>query len=847
LGEIEAALQEHSGVKQAAVIAREEDGGEKRLVAYVVPASTELKNQELKDHLRERLPEYMVPAAYVHLEELPLTVNGKLERKRLPSPATGIEARGAVVPAFTGPRDLEEEILCGIWQHVLKLERVGVEDNFFELGGHSLLATQVISRVRTVFGLELAIRALFEAPTVAGLAEWVKRARGTSQVMAPPLVRVVRKGDRPLSYAQQRLWFLDQLAPESTAYNIPFALRLRGELNREALGKSFQELVRRHEALRTTFAMRDGSPVQVIANEFEMKIEDVDLLGLKEEQREAEARRVAQEEVESAFDLGSGPLLRVKLVRVGEQEHVLVVNMHHIVSDGWSAGIMIREFRCLYEGYVRGEAPSLPELKIQYGDYAEWQREWLQGEVLEGQIEYWRKQLEGVRELELGTDRARPAVMSQRGAMYSFTVAEDMLRKVEELSQREGVTLYMTLLAALQVVLWRYSGQEDIAVGTPVAGRKRTETEGLIGFFINTLVLRTRMRGEWSFRELLGEVRERTLEAYEHQDVPFEKLVDELEVERDMSRTPLFQVAMVLQNAGQEELQLGGLEVEEYSLAEENRTAKFDLTWGLWESGRGLQGGVEYNTDLYERETVARMVERWQGVLEQGVENAEKRLREISLWGTGEGGWVLGWGVYGGRGERGRNGERRKLCAVGGAEGGGGAGEDSGGGRRGAADVWRDEPAGRAVGALSEEARGEGGDASGGVSGRCRSLGGGDPGSDEGGRSSGRTVRGRIAGAAGEDGGEFADRAGDNGGAAGGIVWGWGAVAVAGGGAEEGGTGERRGRWGKGRWERRRRRRRRRRRGSGVRAVSGMWRRGAGWGDGGAAGSGGQWGAGRKE
>jgi hypothetical protein len=361
-----------------------------------------------------------------------------------------------------------------------------------------------------------------------------------------------------------------------------------------------------------------------------LEIGQIDLQDRPEQEREVAARNIAREDLSVPFDLARGPLIRAKLLRLGNEEHVLLVNMHHIVSDAWSIGIMVREIAQLYEAARMGKDAGLPELKIQYGDYAEWQREWLQGEVLEGQIEYWRKQLEGVRELELGTDRARPAVMSQRGAMYSFTVAEDMLRKVEELSQREGVTLYMTLLAALQVVLWRYSGQEDIAVGTPVAGRKRTETEGLIGFFINTLVLRTRMRGEWSFRELLGEVRERTLEAYEHQDVPFEKLVDELEVERDMSRTPLFQVAMVLQNAGQEELQLGGLEVEEYSLAEENRTAKFDLTWGLWESGRGLQGGVEYNTDLYERETVARMVERWQGVLEQGVESGEGMEKEES-------------------------------------------------------------------------------------------------------------------------------------------------------------------------------------------------------------------------
>ena len=639
LGEIEAALRKHEAISNVAVIVREDKLQGKRLVAYVVtkekPAPTA---GELRKFLEEKLPEYMVPSVFVEMTDLPFMAGGgKLDRKRLPEPAEDEETAQE-------PRTPTEEILCGIWGDVLKRERIGANQNFFTLGGHSLLATQVISRVRHVFNLELPLRVLFEAQTVAALAERIEQEKQAANFASvPPLRRVPREKPLPLSYAQQRLWFLDQLEPGSAAYNIPFKLRLKGELNREAVAWALNEMVRRHEVLRTRFVVRDGSPVQEIAEEFHVKLEEEEIAAGTSEEREEEARRLAREEVGRAFDLEQGPLLRVKLLRVDEQEHVLVVTMHHIVSDGWSMGIAIREFVQLYAGYVRGEKAELPELGVQYADYAVWQREWLQGEVLERQIGYWKKQLKNLQTLELPTDRPRPAVMSQRGGRIQVGVKAEVLRGLQKLSREEGVTLFMTLLASWQMLLARYSGQSDIVVGVPIAGRTRVETNGLIGCFVNTLVLRSRVRKEERVRELLRQVRERTLEAYEHQEVPFEKLVEELQPERDLSRQPLFQVMFGLQNmwmqgegAESEGLKLPGLEVRAVKEKQEEVTAKFDLMLLVQEGEEGLGGVLEYNVDLFDGESVERMVERWERVLEQVVEDVERPIGGMELLGEEE-------------------------------------------------------------------------------------------------------------------------------------------------------------------------------------------------------------------
>ncbi|MET0396582.1 MAG: amino acid adenylation domain-containing protein, partial [Longimicrobiaceae bacterium] len=542
-GEVEGALRRSGGVADCVVVAREDVPGDKRLVAYVVG---EADADTLREHLRLSLPEHMVPAAFVALERLPLTPNGKLDREALPAPD--------FAPAgerYVAPRTPVEEVLAEIWAEVLGLERVGVTDGFFELGGHSLLATRVVSRVRRVFAVELPLRALFEGPTVAELAGRVEALRRAELPVLPPVVPVGRTGALPLSFAQERLWFIDRLEPGSAVYSIPMAWRLGGALDAAALRRALGEIVRRHEALRTVFADVDGSPVQVIVpfGGFAVPVED--LSGLGEADREAALGRRAGHEARRAFDLAAGPLFRAALLRLGAGDHVLLLSMHHIVSDGWSMGVLFRELSALYAAYREGGESPLAEPGVQYADYAVWQREQLAGEALDRQMAYWKARLAGAPELlELPTDRPRPPVRTYRGATVPLDLPLDLLDRLQRLGRSEGATLYMTLLGAFQVLLSRYGGSEDVVVGSPIAGRTRGEVEGLIGFFVNTLVLRTDLSGDPSFRAVLGRVREATLGAYEHQEVPFEKLVAELQPERSLSHSPLFNVMFTLQESG---------------------------------------------------------------------------------------------------------------------------------------------------------------------------------------------------------------------------------------------------------------------------------------------------------
>ncbi|HYO56981.1 amino acid adenylation domain-containing protein, partial [Archangium sp.] len=629
LGEMEVVLLQHPAVSTATVIVREDVPGNQRLVAYVVPEpERDADAAVLRAFLKERLPEYMVPSAFVSMEALPLTPNGKVDRRALPAPASQ-EEEGA----FVAPRSPGEELVAGIWAQLLGVPKVGRHDNFFALGGHSLLATQVASRLRNAFKAEFPLRWLFEAPTVAVLAQRLDSARREMHApQALPLAPVPRDGPLPLSFSQQRLWFLDQLSPGDSSFNIALAARVMGSLEVESLEWSLRELCRRHESLRTTFAMVQGQPVQVISPEPRLQLGVVDLSGLPEQEREAEVQRRADADAAQPFELTKGPLLRAQLLRLAPREWVLLLAIHHIVTDGWSMGLFFKELGALYEAHSRGKPSPLPELSIQYGDHAVWQRSWLSGEVLESQLAYWRKQLSGAPAvLELPTDHPRPAFRSTRGAVAvgpMFPPA--LIQALRGVAQKEGVTFFMLLEAAFHTLLHRYSGQDDISVGTTVTGRTRTETEPLIGLFINTLVFRVNLAGEPTFRELLARVREMALGAYEHQDVPFEKLVDELAPERSLSHAPLFQAVFDVGGP------VGGMptklaELELTPLSTQVTTTKFDLALLMVDHEDGLVGVCDYSTDLFEEQTIRRMLGHLKTLLEGVAANVEQRLSKLPL------------------------------------------------------------------------------------------------------------------------------------------------------------------------------------------------------------------------
>ncbi len=631
LGEVEAALRTCRGVGECVVVMTRGD----RLAAYVVPGESykAVSVSEWRQQLGERLPQYMVPSVIMVIDKMPLSANGKVDKRALPEPEM---SRDELAGEYEGPRTVTEEILVGIWMEVLTLERIGIHDNFFELGGHSLLATQVIARIRQAFPVEIALLSIFEQPTIAGLAYLIDtRLKNEPYSDDAGIERIKRNGFLPLSFAQQRLWFLDQLTPASAVYNISAAVRLSGSLDLPALEQTFTELLRRHESLRTSFTVLDSQAVQLIAEPQPFRLPLTDLTALGAAEREQMVQRLITEEVNLPFDLSLAPLLRARLLQLSEQEQVLVVTMHHIVSDGWSMGVLIREVAALYSAFSQGQASPLAELPVQYGDYAVWQRERLQGAVLEAQLSYWRAQLQGAPAvLELPTDRSRPAVQSYRGGTVKFELGEETTQALNQFSRRAGVTLFMQLLSAWAVLLWRYTGQADVVVGTPIANRNRAETEGLIGFFVNTLALRVRLSGNPSYRELLERVREVCLGAYAHQEVPFEKIVEELQPERELSYTPVFQVMLILQNAPVADVQLPGLRLSQ--VEGESRTAKFDLTLSLAEAGKEIVGGLEYNADLFDEATVARLAGHFQTLVAAIVAHPERGIADLALLSAAE-------------------------------------------------------------------------------------------------------------------------------------------------------------------------------------------------------------------
>jgi amino acid adenylation domain-containing protein len=580
----------------------------------------------LRGYLEEKLPDYMVPSSFVLLDALPLTPNGKVNRRALPEPN---ETRSQ--QDFVAPNTPVEELLSRLWCEVLRVESVGMRDDFFALGGHSLLATRLVSRLRESFGVELPVRSLFEAPTVRDLAARVEAAlRDPTGEQAPPVARVSREGRLPLSFAQQRLWFLHELEPTSSFYNVPVAVRLRGRLQIDAMQRTLNKIVQRHESLRTSFPTIDAQPVQSIDPSLVLELSLIDLSTLPEDEREHEAQKRATEEARRAFNLATGPLIRASLLRLGAEDHVLLVTMHHIVSDGWSMGVLIREVGGLYRAFIEGKPSPLAELPVQYADFAAWQRGWLAGEVFETHLRYWKRQLGGeLPVLNLPADKPRPAVQSFRGSSESLQLSVPLAQALNALSKREGVTLFMLLLAAFKALLSRYTEQSDIIIGSPIANRNRVEFEGLIGFFVNTLALRTDLSGNPTFRELLGRVRAVALEAYAHQDMPFEQLVEQLRPERTMSRNPLFQVMFQMENTPKEDLPLPGLVLSPVEV--ERVTTQFDLSFDVMENDEGLVVVAEYSTDLFNQTTISSMLRRWQILLEAVVANPETRLDELPL------------------------------------------------------------------------------------------------------------------------------------------------------------------------------------------------------------------------
>jgi FkbM family methyltransferase len=582
--------------------------------------------EELRARLAGRLPEYMVPSQIILLDELPVLANGKVDRNALPAPDA---AQRTLKEAYVAPQTAVEELLAGIWAEALHVEQVGAEDNFFKLGGHSLLATQIISRVNEVFKVKVPLRALFDEPSVRGLSRKVEEvAREGAGLGSEPIGRVSREGDLPLSFAQQRLWFLYRLNPDSPAYNITTAVRFKGELNVTALRQSLDFMVERHETLRTTFSVRNRRPSQSVTPALKVSLPTVDLRELPPGEREDVMHGLVREESLRPFDLSTGPLLRASLLRLDEREHVAMLTMHHIISDGWSVGVFVRELSSAYEAFNAGRSPQLPELPIQYADFAAWQRGWLQGEVLEAQLSYWRRQLAGAPPVqELPTDRPRPKSQTYSGATHVLRVPLHTTEAVKALGRGESASLFMTLLTAFKVLIRHHTGEENVVVGTDVANRNRADIEGLIGFFINQLVLHTNISGDPTFRELLVKVREVTLGAYAHQDVPFDKLVELLNPGRDLSRTPLFQIKMVLQNAPAPALKLTGLELTHVDVRD--LTAKFDLTVFFEETSRGLECEMQYNTDLYDAATIEKFAEQLGLVLEAAAGRPDITLNEL--------------------------------------------------------------------------------------------------------------------------------------------------------------------------------------------------------------------------
>ena len=631
LGEVEAVLSKHPQINQAVAKVHGESAREKYLVAYFVPIPGEtITVEQLRTFLTEQLPDYMIPSAFVEMESFPLTPNGKVNRRALPEPTT---SRPELGQTFVEPRTPTEEILAGIWRDVLGLEQVGIYDNFFDLGGHSLLATQVIALTRKAFGIELPLLSLFESPAIAPLAQKIATAKAPDR-QELSLKRLPSQDEPiPISLTQLELWFFDQFYPGNSIYNLPLVYRITGALNEKALSESLREIVQRHETLRSTFQVKNGQVVYAIVNDPVLDFSVIDLQHLPETERQAQATQQAEQEIKHPFDLARGPLLRSKLWRLDEQEYLFVAVTHHIVADGWSFSVLTQELAKVYEAFCEGKPSPLTELPIKYTDFAQWQRQWLQGQVLESQLQFWKKHL-GTSPpiLKLPCDRPRPPARTFKSAGQPIVLLKKLTDALKVLSQQEGVTLFMTLLAAFQTLLFSYTRQEEIIVSSALANRTRVETEGLIGFFVNLLPFCTNLGGNPSFRELLGRVREVALGVYAHQEMPLIKLIEELQPVRDPSYTLLNQVMFVFQNTPEDNLQFANLTLKEQFIARDTKdTAEFDLELTLEETSTGIEGLLVYRTDLFEAATITKMVDNFQTLLKKITTNYNQRIAQLIL------------------------------------------------------------------------------------------------------------------------------------------------------------------------------------------------------------------------
>jgi len=626
--EVDEILMDHPAVAQVVTFAMPHSQlGEEIAAAVVLHENATDTTKDIQAFAAARLADFKVPRQIIILDEIPKGPTGKLQRIGLADKLGLTASEPATATAeFVAPTTPIEEKLATIWSEVLNVEPVGIHDNFFQLGGDSILVAQVIARVRKVLQVELSFLIFFETPTVAAIAKHVETADKTAPAQ-PSIQPIPKTGELPLSFSQQRMWFLDQLDPGSPAYNRPSSIRLTGQLNVAALEKSLNEIVRRHEVLRTHFPMINGTAIQVIASNLILRLSVTDLSDWPD--RETEAQRLAASEAQRGFDLAQGPLIRAGLLRLNQEVHVLLLTMHHIVFDGWSMGVLLRELAALYEAFGTGKPSSLAKLPVQYVDFAHWQRQWLQGETLNTQLYYWKQKLADITVLNLPTVRPRPAVQTFQGGRQSLVLSKGLSDSLKALSQRENVTLFMTLLAAFQTLLHRYTGQDDIIVGSPIAGRHLVETEKLIGVFINTLVLRTDLSGNPTFQTLLARVRETALGAYAHQTLPFEKLVEEIQPERDLSRTPLFQVLFQLRNIPNETVEVQELRMDEFEF--DTGVTRLDLALDMVDKPEGLSCVLMYNVVLFDGDTIRRMAGHFQTLLEGIVASPNQKLSELPL------------------------------------------------------------------------------------------------------------------------------------------------------------------------------------------------------------------------
>ncbi len=625
LGEIEAQLNSLGPVKSSIVVASKDNLGNEKLIGYIISDDKKVDAEEIKNLLRNNLPEYMIPYTIVHLNEFPLTPNGKVDRKTLPKPDDL-----AVSEFDESPNNANEEIIANIWKDILKLKNIGINQNIFEIGGHSLLATQVISRLNESFNIQFPIKYIFEYPTISSLAKEIEKYKLSDKVNLQPIVKVSREQKLPLSFSQKRLWFLNELKPNDPSYNITSAFKLIGSLNTDALFNSINQIVNKHEVLRTVFLDDHGQPYQKILDEIKLEIKQKDFSNLSESEAEINTKNIAINEARSTFNLSTGPLLKVSLFKISDTKHILILTIHHIIADGWSIPILIKDIAEFYNQKVKDIDVKSNELPIQFADYAVWQQSYLESEVYKTQLQYWKNQLIGIPPLlELPLDKQRPSIQTSNGNRISFTIEPELVSALNRISQKEGVTLYMTMLSSFQLLLAKYSNQNDIVIGTPIAGRNKKDIENLVGFFVNNLVIRTKFDGQLTFRKLLKQIRKTALDAYSNQDLPFEKLVEELQPSRDMSHAPIFQVMFVFQNIPFDSVGISDIKLEPIEI--ETGTTTFDLSLTLSQGKDEINGVFEFNTDLFYETTIEKLIQHYKLLLTKLIKNFKIKVDKIEL------------------------------------------------------------------------------------------------------------------------------------------------------------------------------------------------------------------------